>query len=273
MVSFPHMQITRTQWIGAIIVIIVLAAAGWWYAMKKAPAPTDQTAPVTATSSEAASQSTGTAPSTVPTVTYTGPFPTNAADTIASWNFKGTYTGNTTLVVQANADIAKLTGLMGKGEYDDYDLYLGIANDYGLMGEGKKAYDNYDRSVRIHPAKGLAYANLGNLFDELGAYHTAADAYAKAATVEPRQLEYHLERLNFLIERFSKDTVRVSAAFADAAKQFGDNAQILSIEARWFAAEGKYADAIKVLQTVKTLSPGKDTTAIDAQIARLQAKQ
>jgi len=271
-VSFSHMQISHTQWAGAII-IIILAAGGWWYATKKAPALVVEKVPVTATSSVPSTQPTSTASLPAPAVAYAGPFPTNAADTIVSWSFKGAYSGNDTLVTQAKADIDKLTGLMGQGKYDDYDLYIGIANDYGLMGDGKTAYNNYDKAVRIHPGKGLAYANLGNLFDQLGAYRTAADAYAKATAAEPRQLEYHLERLNYLVERFSADTARVSAAFADASHQFGDTASVLAIEARWLTEEKRYADAIKALQTVKALSPGKDTSTIDAQIARLQAKQ
>ena len=260
------MQITRKQWAvaGAGFVIAVVAFLGWTN-RAGAPAPTDTPA---ATTTESGTPTEQTAPTTA-----VRPFTLNAADTPAAWNFKGAYTGNDVLVAQANADIAHLTSLTGKGEYDDYDLYNGIANDYGLLGDGKTAYQYYQRSIQVHPAKGLAYVNLAHLMDQLGAYYTAADAYAKAVAVEPGVLEYHIERLTYLTRQFGSDNARITAALTDASKQFGDTAPILKIEAQWLTAQKRYADAINAWETVKTLSSGQNTTAIDTEIARLRAKQ
>ena len=267
------MQISRTHWIGALISLVaVLAAAGIWYAVVRPqlpPAPS--VSPGAATSSAPAlEQATTSAPVAASPV---GPFPINAADAAVSWTFKGPYAGNDTLTTQANSDIAKLNALIGNAQYDNYNLYNGIANDYGSLGDGKTAYQYYDRAIRIHPDQGLAYMNLGHLFDEMGAYQSAADAYAKAVAVEPSVLQFHTARLTYLTQRLPKDTTLVEAALADASKQFGDTPSVLAIEAQWLAGEGRYADAIKAWQTVKTLSPGTDTSSIDAEIARLQAKQ
>ena len=200
-------------------------------------------------------------------------FPINSADTIPSWNFKGAYGGNEILVAQANKDIEHLQSLIGKGQYDDYDLYIGQANDYGLLGDGVKAYDYYNRAVAVHKDKGLAYANIGHLFDELGAYHTAADAYAKAASVEAGQIEYHLERLTFLTIRFPKDSAMILSAFDDSKKVFGETAQTLAITADWYTGQGRYADAIAAWEYAMRISPRKDVSAIEEEIARLKAKQ
>ena len=271
MVSCPHMQISRIHWIGALITLAaVLVAAGIWYAAIRPHVPAEALAPAVATSTVPVSPPA--ASSTPAAVANVGPFPMNAADTNVSWTFKGAYAGNDALTAQANADITKLKGLLGKGQYDDYDLYDGIANDYASLGDGKLAYQYYNSAIHLFPNQGLAYANLGNSLSQMGAYYTAADAYAKAVAVNPAMLEYHLERLTFLTQKLPTDTARITAALADASKQFGDTAPILTIEAQWLTAEGRYADAIKAWQTAKTLSPGKDTSAIDAEIARLQAK-
>ena len=261
------MQLTLRQWIVAGIgfVVAVLAFFAWSY---RAQVPS----PVAPSDITASSTENGT-PVATTTVVYTGPFPINSADTIVSWSFKGAYTGNEALIAKANADTAYLTGLIGKGEYDDYDLYLGIGNNESSLGDGKSAYDNYNRAIRIHPTKGLALANLGHLFDQLGAYNSAADAYAKATAVEPGMLEYHIERLNYLTRQFPNDPVRITAALTDVSKVFGDTAQILAIEAQWLTELKRYTEATTAWETVKMLSPGKDTAAIDAEIARLQAKQ
>ena len=200
------------------------------------------------------------------------PFPLHSGETVSSWSFKGAYTGNDTLITQANADIEKLTALLGKGQYDDYDLHVGIGNDYALMGNGTKAFEQYNLAVHIHPQKGLAYTNIANLFNQLGLYESAADAYTKAVSVEGGTLEYHLERLNYLTRQFPTDNTRILAAFTDASTQFGDNASVLSIEAQWLTGQGKYKEAIQAWQRAKLLSPGRDTSAIDTEIARLQKK-
>ncbi len=270
------MQITKRRWAAAGIgfVVAIGAFSAWSYRVQ-APvvAPPGSTLDLTTASSTASAAPVVQAAATTTRVTAVKPFPINSFDTIASWVMKGASTTDSAIAVQAGADSAHLTGLLGKGQYDDYDLYNGIANDYGLIGNGKLAYQYYNRAIAIHPAKGLAYANLAHLFDQLGAYYTAADAYAKATAVEPGMLEYHIERLTYLTRQFPVDTARVTAAFADASRVFGDNASTLAIEAQWLTSQKRYADAIKAWQTAKALSPGSDTSAIDAEIVRLQAKQ
>ncbi len=263
------MSITKKQWLaGGIGFIIAVSIGILKYEQVKTPA-TPGTGDTTATTTLPITAAT----STTSASAYTGPFPINAADAIVLGSFKGAYVGNEALTAQANADIAHLNGLMGKGQYDDYDLYNGLANDYSLLGDGKAAYQNYNRAIAIHPKKGLAYVNLAHLMDILGARYTAADAYAKATTIEAGMLEYHIERLDYLTRVFPTDNVRITAAFTAVSTQFGDTAPILAIEAKWLTEQGRYADAVKAWETVKMLSPGKDTTSIDIEIARLRTKQ
>lgn len=199
-------------------------------------------------------------------------FPVNRLDRIESWQFTGAYSATPSLRDKAVADSAHLSTLLGTGTYDDYDLYIGIGNDADLVGDGQAAYRAYNRAATIHPAKGLAFANLGHLFDELGAYATAADAYAKAVAAEPGILEYHLDRLHFLADHFASDLPRMREALSDTAAQFGDAAPVLTIEAQWLEGQKRYAEAISAWKKVKELSPGQDSTAIDAAITRLTAK-
>lgn len=232
----------KKQWIvaGTVFFVLLAVAVGWqYYSKSHAPVPV---------------------------------FPINVADTITSWEFKGTYADNDTLIKQANADVKKLTDLLGKGQYDDYDLYIGIGNDDNFMGDGQAAYDNYNRAIALNPEKGLAFMNLGNLMDGLGAYHTAADAYGKAVLVEAGQMEFHIARLKFLTRQFPDDSALVLTAFGDASTQFGDNASVLIIEADWLTGLERYKDAIAAWERAKTISPGKDTRAMTAEIKRLRAK-
>jgi tetratricopeptide (TPR) repeat protein len=260
------MNISTKKWVAIVVgvILIGLITVVFLHSSTKEEMPvslTSTSTPVSATSTAQAG------------VAVNLPFPIDAADSIASWNFKGNYVGNDTLIKQANTDITFLTGLLGKGKYPDYDLYNGLGNDYASLGDGKTAYQDYNHAIVLGPKGGLAYANLAQLMEKLGAYHTAVDAYKKAVTVEPGMMAFHVQRLTFLTEQFGTDNALLVAAFTDASKQFGDAAPILTIEAQWLADQHRYADAIKAWQKVKTLSPGKDTSAIDAEIARLTAKQ
>ncbi|OYV57790.1 MAG: hypothetical protein B7X01_04510 [Acidiphilium sp. 21-62-4] len=119
-------------------------------------------------------------------------------------------------------------------------------------------------------------APIGDLQAAAGRIDAAMQAQA-AAGPGAAMLGLHLEGPFLAPERRGAHRadwliVPDAAALADASKQFGDNASVLAIEAQWLSGEGRYADAIKAWQTAKMLSPGKDTSAIDAEIARLQSK-
>ncbi len=261
-------NVIKNPWvIGAVVVIAGVALLGLSHPVK-APVASDTSEMATSTST--AATTTGALIAVAPK----GPFPIDTADAITVWSFTGLYAGNAALIKQSTDDITHLTGLIGKGQYDDYDLFESIANDYATIGDGAKAYDYYNRAIRMHPKKGLGYANLGNLLNQLHAYYTAADAYAKAVAVEPSTLEYHFERLNYLTRQFPTDDARILAAIADAAANpFVDLAPLYAIKAQWLESQHRYAGAVTAWQKAKTLSSGQDTSAIDAAIARDTAKQ
>jgi|CXWL01.1.fsa_nt_gi tetratricopeptide (TPR) repeat protein len=267
------MEIIKKHWVvvGGGFIFVVLAGL-LWSQQVQAPVPavsgnTSTTTPVTTSpvSGEKMSEQTATSAPQL--------FPINTADNLSIGTFKSIYAGNDVQIQKVKDDITLLTDLLGKGKYDDYDLYNGIANDYSMLGDGVLAYKNFNRAIAVHPTKGLAYVNLARLMDQLGAYQTAADAYTKSITVEPKILAQHVARLEYLTRQFSTDTARLTAAFADASKQFGDAAPILTIEAEWLTSQKRYVDAIKAWETVKILSMAQDTSPIDAAIARLKAKQ
>lgn len=108
-------------------------------------------------------------------------------DTIASWDFIGAYADNPELIAKANAEITRLLGLIGKGSYPDVSLYVAIANQYELLGDGKQQYDYLGRAIKVAgDTSGLPWHNLGVLMERLGALKTARAAYDKAALIQPQ---------------------------------------------------------------------------------------
>ena len=177
------MQITKQHWVAAGFVVAVGAFFAWSY-QAKAPAPTlSEPVAETASSTETVAQPKPDAgmPSVLPKA-----FEVNTADTIVSWNFPGAYTGNAELTAKAMAEVARLTDLLGTGTYSDYILYVSIANEYGLQGDGANEFAYLKKALAIDSEKtGLAWHNAGQLFARLGAYRTARTALERAVLAEP----------------------------------------------------------------------------------------
>lgn len=137
------------------------------------------------------------------------PFAMGNGEQVASWNFKGAYTGNAELTAKANTEIKRLKGLFGGKEFSDYILDVSIANQYDLQGDGANEFLYLKRALALDSDKtGLAWYNLGQLLGRLGAYQSARMALEKAVTVEPLA-QYGLALKDF--EKNHPETVPVKA--------------------------------------------------------------
>lgn len=154
-------------------------------------------------------------------------------DAIPSWDFKGAYAGNAELAAKAGAEIDRLSGLIGKGQYPDVTLYVGIANQYDLLGDGKREYDSLASAIKASETLGLPWHNLGVLMARLGALRTARAAYENATLLQPELKFYHYAYLDFLTERMGDDAISIEKAFAAAAQNVGQDAYLSQLRSRW----------------------------------------
>jgi tetratricopeptide (TPR) repeat protein len=132
-------------------------------------------------------------------------FLVNSKDTISSWSFSGIYAGNESLTIRAQTDIARLQSLLGTGEYQDYDLYNGIGNNYTYLGDGERAFVAYKKAISLDPSRAIVYMNVGNLMEQLDAMYSAKDAYAKAVESEPNTAQYKNAERDFLTHYFPEE--------------------------------------------------------------------
>jgi tetratricopeptide (TPR) repeat protein len=203
------------------------------------------------------------------------PLPLVAGDTVSSWDYQGTYEDGGDLEKRTRDLIARLEGQLGgdqSGGDDnptDYELYVGIANQYELLGDGKAAYEYLGKAISIDPVKtGLGWRNLGALLERLGAVNTARSAYSRAVEAQVHIMEYHIARLEFLVRHFPDDATTIDAAIAEAEAQFGETPEILQIQAQWYEKTGRMSDAISAWTKLQTIM-GQDAT-IESEIARLK---
>jgi len=241
------MEITKKHWLGAVVglaLAIAAAAAVGLFAPRHADAPQpgvsesslietgaattseSEVAPISATASVSSSRSTVAPPSII------------KGDTISSWSFKGVYADSPELVAKADAEIKRLTDLVGRGgEYPDVSIYVGIANQYDLFGDGKQEYDYLVRAISSNGGvSGLPWHNLGVLMEKLGAPLTARVAYQNATLVQPKLKQWHFAYLEFLTTRMKDDVTDIEKAFAAAFANIGQDADILYMQSAWKAS-------------------------------------
>ena len=163
------------------------------------------------------------------------PLPLANGDVIASWDFKGPYLDGGTLEAKAREEIARLEKLLGAGKFTDYEIYVSIANQYELLGDGRSAYNYFGKAIQEDSADttGLAWHNLGVLLSRLGALQTARIAYEKATLVEPQISSYQYAYIEFLIQKMKNDTATIEKAFSTASAIFGQTSDITDLRARW----------------------------------------
>jgi len=120
-------------------------------------------------------------------------------DHISTWQWHGAYLDGAQKESDTKKEIARLRSMFGKGSVSDYELYIGIASQYELLGDGKSAYQYLSGAIAKEPKKGLAYMNMGHLMEELGAFTTAHQAYDEAVRLEPTNQAFTSSQQNFLI--------------------------------------------------------------------------
>ncbi len=136
-------------------------------------------------------------------------------DTVASWDFAGTHKDGGQLEAKVRADITRLKGLINSPEYTNYELYVSLANQYELLGDGKQEFTYLNYALTIDSTKtGLAWHNMGKLLERIGAYKSARVAYDRMVQVQPTS-QYIRARLEFLQARMPEDTDAIAQAQAD----------------------------------------------------------
>ncbi len=126
-------------------------------------------------------------------------YPIEKTDHIATWSWKGVYLDGAQKQADVTKEISTLKGMLGKKGVSDYDIDVGIASQYELLGDGKSAYQYLSKAIALDPKRGLAYMNMGHLMEEMGAFTTAHKAYDAAVAAEPTNPIYKTSQENFLI--------------------------------------------------------------------------
>lgn len=201
------------------------------------------------------------------------PLPLQGGDSVASWDITGSHKDGAELEAKVRKEIERLQGLLGSPENEptDYILYISLANQYELIGDGKKAYEYLGKAMQEDPKTGLAWHNAGSLLSRLGAMQTARVAYGRAVEVQPHIEQYHRAYAEFLIQYFPDDAATIDAVLKKMEDQFKEDTGMLQLRASWYTKVGRIQDAIDAWRSLEKEIGVRDP-AIEAEIARLEAR-
>lgn len=136
-----------------------------------------------------------------------------------SWNFEGPYSVTEELLEVAHNERERLEGLLGNEEFSEYDVQVGIAGQYTLVGEGKKAYEHLLKAIELNDARSLAYGNLGHLLGKVGARESAKRAYEMALDRDDT-VQNRIQYIQHLEQYFGDDLDLVESAHTFAIEKF-----------------------------------------------------
>jgi len=142
------------------------------------------------------------------------PFPLVAGETVEDWSFQGSHADGGENEARVRAEIERLEGLFGNPEGDptDYVLYVSIANQYRMLGDGKKEYEYLGRAlIEDSDRTGLAWHNMGHLLAGLGALESAKLAFENAIKAQALP-QYQNAYIRFLEQYMPEDTEAIQAA-------------------------------------------------------------
>jgi len=94
-----------------------------------------------------------------------------------TWDFEGIFEASEELILRAETEQERLRGLLGSDEISEYDIHVGVAEQYSLLGEGKNAYNELLVAINLDETRYLAFMNLGNLLGKVKAPKSAKIAY------------------------------------------------------------------------------------------------
>lgn len=225
--------------IAAVLGAVVLVGGAFWYTHTKQKAePIGATVTPIAGGNFAVGATSSTPVMGGVVVSAPATLAISSKDNLSSWSFKGVYSGNAALEQKAQQDIAQTISSLATLTGNNLQrAYIKLGMQYESLGDGKNAYNSYlkvlNTKEQYQENNAVAWAKLGDLLATLGAYNTAAVAYAKSTSALPKEPSLYVARITFLMHYLPQQKADIQAAFAEADKNIPGDASVAQLRAQY----------------------------------------
>lgn len=165
--------------------------------------------------------------------------------------------------------IAAAEAAVAEGEREISEILV-LGNLYYSVGDLKKAKAAYEDILSSNAGDAAALENLGQTLIEMGDYAGAEARLRAAADVSAYEPTY-LKLADLIQEQFPERQREIQGILEAAIGNLGQTPGLLTRLGKWYADNGKLAEAISHYEVALQLDPTND--AIKDEIARLQTEQ
>jgi tetratricopeptide (TPR) repeat protein len=155
-------------------------------------------------------------------------------------------------------------------DVEEYFRILAVAQNYSILGEGRKSYAALLEAIELSPEKSAAFNMLGNVLVKMGNLSSARASFELAVEKESALFTNHIALAAFLREYFPKDTDSIRRAYEYGIEKNSGNLTIRKEQASWFEEIGDISAAIKAWEVVYEY--GKSPAVLD-RINALKAQR
>ena len=124
---------------------------------------------------------------------------------------------------------------------------------FKILGENKKAYENYIKAININPKHTLTYNNLGNLLKDTGNLKGALKVYSDAIRIDPKN--YHAYNNLGMVYEKSGDNNRAIQAYKEAVRVNPKFAKAINNIGVVLYKQKKYEQAIEIFKIALKTDP------------------
>ena len=124
---------------------------------------------------------------------------------------------------------------------------------FKILGENKKAYENYIKAINIDPKHTLTYNNLGNLLKDTGNLKGALKVYSDAIRIDPKN--YHAYNNLGMVYEKSGDNNRAIQAYKEAVRVNPKFAKAINNIGVVLYKQKKYEQAIEIFKIALKTDP------------------
>jgi tetratricopeptide (TPR) repeat protein len=156
-------------------------------------------------------------------------------------------------------------------DVEQYLRLLASAQNYALLGEGRKSYNTLLEAIELNPSKSTAFNMLGNVLVQMGNLSSARMSFERAVEKESELFTNHVALASFLRQYFPDDKEAIKRAYEYGIEKNIGNLNILKEQASWLEETGDIAGAIEVWRKVYEL--GGKSPAVAERIKALERKQ
>ncbi len=157
-----------------------------------------------------------------------------------------------------------------KGDGNEYQGYMGVANSLRALGDYPAAEQAYFDMIAKYPDDELIYHNLGVLYEDMHQYLEAAKAYTTSIAKKPEELIAYL-KLADLYVKHSSQSAKAKEVYLKALEATNNHPEMLKAYASYLENDEKnLPEALLYWQEVLKVNP--DNQAVKERVEELEKK-